>query len=160
MVSTALGRHSASPVVSVNVSRSKISSSRGSPCASHSPAMRSAISRLRCAVRAIPCSSMVSAMSAAPCSTASGATTSSFAGPASRFTELTMARPGLCSSAARMTSGSVESICSGAREVSAIRFTVSRMASASSSRSTSATQRSSTCAPPSTWSSATCTSAS
>ena len=160
IVSTALGRHSGSPVVSVNVRTSKISSSRGRPCASQSAAMRSAISLLRSAVRAMPCSSIVSAMRAAPCSTASGATTSSLPGPASRLTELTIARPGFCSSAARMTSGSVESICSGAREVSAIRLTVSRMESASSSRSTSATQRSSTCAPPSTWSSAICTSAS
>ena len=40
---------------------------------------------------------------------------------------MTIARPGHCSSAVRMTSGSVESICSGAREVSAMRFTVSRM---------------------------------
>ena len=44
---------------------------------------------------------MVSAMTAAPCWMASGTTVSSLARPASRLTELTIARPGICSSAVR-----------------------------------------------------------
>ena len=81
IVSTADGRHSSSPVVSVKVSTSKTSSSRSSPCTSQSSAIRRATSTLRSAVLAMPTSSMVSAMSAAPCSTASGATTLSLSGP-------------------------------------------------------------------------------
>ncbi len=80
--------------------------------------------------------------------------------PASRLTELTIARPGIWSSAVAMTSGSVESIWIGAGWVSETFFAVMRICSSSSWRSVSATQRSSTCAPPSTWSSATWTSAS
>ena len=45
---------------------------------------------------------------------ASGTTVSSLSRPASRLTELTIARPGICSSAASITSGSVESIWIGA----------------------------------------------
>jgi hypothetical protein len=105
----------------------------------------------------MPTSSIVSAISAAPCALASGATTSSLSRPASRLTELTIARPGICSSAAWITSGSVESTWIGAGWLSAIRLTTSRICSASSWRSVSATQTSSTCAPPVTWSSATCT---
>ena len=158
IVSTADGRHSSSPVVSVKVSRSKISSSGSSPCSSQaSSLMRWAISTLRCAVLAIPTSSMVSAMTAAPCWMASGTTVSSLARPASRLTELTIARPGICSSAMRSTSGSVESIWIGEGWASETRLTTWRICSSSSWRSVSATQMSSTCAPPSTWSSATCT---
>ena len=55
IVSTAEGRHSSSPVVSVNVRQSKISSSGSRPCSSQqSSLMRCAISTLRCAVFAIP----------------------------------------------------------------------------------------------------------
>jgi hypothetical protein len=61
----------------------------------------------------MPTSSMVSAMSAAPCSTASGTTPLALSSPASRLIELTIARPGICSSAILMTSGSVESIWMG-----------------------------------------------
>ena len=159
IVSTADGFHSSSPVVSVNVSTSKIRSSRSSPCSSHTiSVIRWAISSLRSAVLAIPTSSIVSAISAAPCSFASGATTSSLSRPASRFTEFTIARPGICSSAVRITSGSVESIWIGAGCVSDTRFTTCLICSSSSWRSVSATHTSSTCAPPSTWSSATATS--
>ena len=76
------------------------------------------------------------------------ATRSSLARPASRLTELTIARPGICSSAVSITSGSVESIWIGAGWVSEIRLTSRRICSASSWRSVSATQTSSTCAPP------------
>ena len=103
----------------------------------------------------MPTSSMVSAISAAPCDLASGATTSSLSRPASRLTELTIARPGIASSAALITSGSVESTWIGAGWVSEMRLTTSRIWSSSSWRSVSATQTSSTWAPPSTWSSAT-----
>ena len=120
--------------------------------------MRWAISTLRSAVLAMPTSSMVSAISAAPWALASGTTTSALSRPASRLIELTMARPGICSSAARMTSGSVESIWIGAGWVSAMRLTTSLIWTSSSWRSVRATHTSSTCAPPSTWSSATCTS--
>ena len=72
------------------------------------------MSTLRCAVLPIDSSSIVSAISAAPCSRQSGTTRSSLSRPASRFTELTIARPGICSSAACITSGSVESIWIGA----------------------------------------------
>ena len=74
----------------------------------------------------------------------------SFARPASRFTEFTIARPGIASSAVLMTSGSVESTWIGAGWVSETRFTTSRICASSSWRSVSATQTSRTCAPPST----------
>ena len=58
------GLHSSSPVVSVNVSASKISASRSSPCSSQaSSTIRLAISTLRSAVLAMPTSSIVSAIS-------------------------------------------------------------------------------------------------
>ena len=116
--------------------------------------IRCAISTLRSAVFAIPTSSIVSAISAAPCWTASGTTVSALAVPASRLIELTIARPGVWSSAVAITSGSVESIWIGAGCVSETRLATIRICSSSSVRSVSATQRSSTCAPPSTWSSA------
>ena len=156
IVSTADGFHSSSPVVSVNVSASKISSSGSIPCSSHTSSwMRSATSSLRSRVLAMPSSSIVSAISAAPCSSAIGVTLSSLSRPASRLTELTIARPGIWSSAVAMTSGSVESTWIGAGWVSETFLATSRICSSSSWRSVSATQRSSTCAPPSTWSSAT-----
>ena len=159
IVSTALGRHSSSPVVSVKVSASKISSSGSSPCSSQAMSrMRCAISTLRSAVLAIPTSSMVSAISAAPWALASGITRSALSRPASRLIELTIPRPGICSSAASITSGSVESTWIGAGWLSVTRLTTCRICSSSSWRSVSATQRSSTCAPPVTWSSAICTS--
>ncbi len=159
IVSTADGRHSSSPVVSVKVSASKMSASRSRPCSSQaSSTIRFATSSLRSAVLAMPTSSIVSAITAAPWALASGTTTSSLSRPASRLIELTIARPGICSSAVRITSGSVESTWIGAGWLSAIRLTTSRICSASSWRSVSATQTSSTCAPPVTWSSATCTS--
>ena len=78
IVSTADGRHSSSPVVSVKVRQSKISSSRVEPVlVADSSLMRWAISTLRSAVLAMPTSSIVSAISAAPCSMASGTTMSS-----------------------------------------------------------------------------------
>ncbi len=120
--------------------------------------IRLAISTLRSAVLAIPTSSIVSAISAAPCALASGMTRSALSRPASRLIELTIARPGICSSAASITSGSVESTWIGAGCDSDTRFTTCRICSSSSWRSVSATQRSSTWAPPVTWSSATCTS--
>ena len=156
IVSTALGFHSSSPVVSVKVRTSKISASRSSPCSSQaSSVMRWAISTLRSAVLAIPTSSMVSAISAAPWAFASGTTRSALSRPASRLIELTTARPGICSSAASITSGSVESTWIGAGWVSEMRLTTWRICSSSSWRSVSATQTSSTWAPPVTWSSAT-----
>ena len=128
IVSTALGRHSGSPVVSVNVRQSKISASRSSPCSSqHSCVIRWATSSLRAAVLAIPTSSIVSAITAAPCALASGTTRSSLARPASRLIELTIARPGICSSAASITSGSVESIWIGEGSDSEIFLTISRI---------------------------------
>ncbi len=158
IVATADGLHSSSPVVNVKVSASKISSSGSSPCSSQAISLiRVAISSLRSAVFAIPTSSMVSAISPAPCAFASGITRSALSRPASRLIELTIARPGICSSAASITSGSVESIWIGAGWLSEIRFTTSPICTSSSWRSVSATQTSSTWAPPSTWSSATWT---
>ena len=89
----------------------------------------------------------------------SGRRVSSLSRPASRLTELTIARPGIWSSAVAITSGSVESTWIGAGWVSETFLATSRICSSSSWRSVSATQRSSTWAPPSTWSSATCTQA-
>ena len=156
IVATALGRHSGSPVVSVKVRQSKIRASRSSPCSSqHSSVIRWATSSLRSAVLAIPTSSIVRAISAAPWALASGTTRSSLSRPASRLTELTIARPGICCNAVSITSGSVESIWIGAGWVSEIRLTTWRICSPSSWRSVSATQTSSTWAPPTTWSSAT-----
>ncbi len=159
IVSTADGFHSSSPVVSVKVSASKISSSGSMPCSSHtSSRMRWATSSLRSRVLAMPVSSIVSAISPAPWASAIGTTLSSLSRPASRLTELTIARPGICSSARSITSGSVESTWIGAGWVSETFLATSRICSSSSWRSVSATHRSSTCAPPSTWSSATCSS--
>ena len=159
IVSTAEGFHSSSPVVSVKVSASKISASGSMPCSSQtSSLMRWAISSLRSRVLAMPTSSIVSAISAAPWALATGTTLSSLSRPASRLTELTIARPGIWSSAVAITSGSVESTWIGAGWVSATFLATRRICSSSSWRSVSATQRSSTCAPPSTWSSATVTS--
>ena len=158
IVSTADGRHSCSPVVRVKVSASKISSSGSSPCSPQARSrIRLAISTLRSAVLAMPTSSIVSAISAAPCLRASGTILSSLSRPASRFVELTIARPGIRSSAASITAGSVESTWTGAGCAIEIRLTVSPICTSSSSRSVSATQTSSTWAPPSTWSSAICT---
>ena len=149
IVSTALGFHSSSPVVSVNVRQSKIRASRSRPCSSqHSSVIRCAISSLRSAVFAIPTSSIVSAISAAPWALAIGTTRSSLSRPASRLIELTIARPGICRSAVSITSGSVESTWIGAGWVSEIRLTTWRICSSSSWRSVSATQTSSTWAPP------------
>ena len=158
IVATADGLHSSSPVVRVNVRASKISASRSSPCSSQAiSVIRLAISSLRSAVFAIPTSSIVSAISAAPCAFASGMTRSALSRPASRLIELTIARPGIASSAASITSGSVESIWIGAGWVREIRCTTSRICTSSSWRSVRATQTSSTWAPPVTWSSAICT---
>ena len=157
IVSTADGFHSSSPVVSVKVSASKISSSGSMPCSSQTSSWsRWAISSLRSRVLPIPTSSIVSAISAAPCSSAIGTTLSSLSRPASRLIELTIARPGIWSSAFSITSGSVESTWIGAGCVSETFLTTRRICSSSSWRSVSATQTSSTWAPPSTWSSATC----
>ena len=94
IVSTAESMYSASPVASVNVRSSKISAPSWMP---YSPTtmsrMRFAISSLRCAVFAIPVSSMVSATTAAPASFTSGITESIFTRPFSRLTELTTGRP-------------------------------------------------------------------
>ncbi len=158
IVAIADGRHSSSPVVSVKVSASKISASGSSPCSSQAISLiRVAISSLRSAVFAIPTSSIVSAISAAPWALARGITRSALSRPASRLMELTIARPGMASSAASITSGSVESTWIGAGWVSEIRCTTSRICTSSSWRSVSATQTSSTWAPPVTWSSATWT---
>ena len=100
IVSTAEGFHSSSPVVRVKVRASKISASGSRPCSSQARSrIRFAISTLRSAVFAIPTSSIVSAISAAPWAFASGTTTSALSRPASRLIELTIARPGICSSA-------------------------------------------------------------
>ena len=110
IVATAEGRHSSSPVVSVKVSASKIRDSGSMPWSStHMSRIRLAISTFRSAVLAIPSSSIVNAISAAPWALARGATLSSLSRPASRFTEFTIARPGILSSASWITSGSVES---------------------------------------------------
>ena len=60
---------------------------------------------------------------------ASGTTVLSLSGPASRLTELTIARPGICSRASLMTSGSVESIWIGAGWVSETRLATWRICS-------------------------------
>ncbi len=117
--------------------------------------MRRAISSFRSRVLAMPVSSIVSATTAAPKRFTTGSSASIFARPASRFTEFTTARPGTCSSARAITSGSVESIMSGASTVIESSLTTRDIWSASSARSVSATHTSSTCAPDSTCSRAT-----
>ena len=158
IVSTADGLHSSSPVVSVNVSASKISASGSRPCSSQAiSVIRLAISTLRSARlrHARPRrSSARSARRRAPWP--AGRPCRALSRPASRLIEFTIARPGICSSAASITSGSVESIWIGAGWVSDTRLATCRICSSSSWRSVSATQRSSTCAPPVTWSSAIC----
>ena len=80
----------------------------------------------------MPTSSIVSAISAAPWAFAIGITRSALSRPASRLIELTIARPGIASSAASITSGSVESIWIGAGWVSEMRWTTSRIWTSSS----------------------------
>ncbi len=75
--------------------------------------------------------------------------------PFSMLMEFTMPRPGRCASAAASTAGSVESIMSGASTLIDSSFTTRDICSASSARSVSATQTSSTCAPDSACSRAT-----
>jgi hypothetical protein len=104
--------------------------------------------------------SIVSATTAEPCSSASGSTSSIRFRPFSRFTELTIARPGLVSSARRITLASVLSIINGASTDSSRRLTTSAIDSSSPSRSVNAVQRSRQWAPPATCSRAMPTSAS
>ena len=158
IVSTADGFHSSSPVVSVKVSASKISSSRVHPVLVADQVVDARARPRACARASWPCrprrSSARSARRRAPWR--SGRRVSSLSRPASRLTELTIARPGIWSSAVSITSGSVESTWIGAGWVSETFLATRRICSSSSWRSVSATQRSSTWAPPSTWSSATC----
>ena len=85
----------------------------------------------------------------------SGNIRSIFSHPRSRWTELTMPMPGSHSRAAATTSGSVESMQSGASICPERTRTTRVIVSSSSARSVSATQTSSACAPPSTCSRAT-----
>ena len=154
--------NSDSPVASVKVSTSNISRPRGSR---YSPQQIASIWRatntLSSTVFAMPTDfSMVKATTAAPCSMASGNTSSIRLRPFSRFTEFTIARPGLVSSARLMTLASVLSIINGASTDSSRRLTTSAIDASSPSRSVSAMQTSSACAPPETCSRATSTNAS
>ena len=119
--------------------------------------MRRAISSFRAAVFAIPTSSIVSATTAAPFAFTTGTTLSMRVRPFSMLIEFTIARPGMCSSAALTTSSSVESIMIGDSTDIESSFTTSAICTASSARSVTATHTSSTWAPASTCSRATCT---
>ena len=154
IVSTADGRHSSSPVVSVKVSASKISSSGSRPCSSQiSSLMRWAISSLRSRVLAIPTSSMVSAMIAAPCRVASGSDGVELVAPGLEVDRVDdRAARGLLQGRASSRRARWSRSGSARAGTSDTRLTSWRICSSSSWRSVSATQRSSTCAPPSTWS--------
>ncbi len=117
--------------------------------------MRRATSSLRSRVSAMPFSSMVMATVQAPYCLSSGNILSIFSQPRSRWTELTMPMPGSHSSACATTSGSVESMQSGASICPESVRTTRVMVSCSSARSVRATQTSRACAPPSTCSRAT-----
>ena len=138
------------------VSTSKMSRSGGKPCSPQAMLwIRRATSTLRSAAWAMPCSSMVMAMTEAPCSSARSTTRSVLARPASRLVELSTHCPGYASRAARITSGSVLSITIGASTDERSRLTTSTIWCASSLRSVSATHTSRRWAPPSTCSRAT-----
>ncbi|MNY03229.1 hypothetical protein D3C86_1358390 [compost metagenome] len=156
MVAAAESLNSSSPVARVKVRSSKMRASFGRPYSPQTMAwMRWATSSLRAAVLAMPTSSMVSATTAAPCSRTWGSKASMRVRPFSRWTELTMARPGLVLRASTMTAGSVESIIRDASMPMASFLTTLRICSTSSPRSVRATHTSRTCAPPSTCSRAT-----
>ena len=135
---------------------SKISNSGSSPCSSQHSSRCARRSRPCAAVLAMPTSSIVSAISAAPC--ASATAPRGRACPRPPQVDRVDDRPARDLLEGHLiTSGSVESIWIGApgqRDFLATR----RICSSSSLRSVSATHRSSTCAPPVTWSSAICTS--
>ena len=103
----------------------------------------------------MPFSSMAMATVQAPYCFSKGKVLSIFSQPRSRWTELMMPMPGSHSSAAAITSGSVESTQSGASIWPDSTRTTRVIVSCSSARSVSATQTSSACAPPSTCSLAT-----
>ena len=116
IVSTADGFHSSSPVVSVNVSASKISSCGSIPCSSHDEVV-DALRDLELALARLGHADLVDRQRdqrGAVRRARSASTRSSLARPASRLTELTIARPGIWSSAVSITSGSVESTWIGA----------------------------------------------
>ena len=120
IVSTADGFHSSSPVVSVKVSASKISSCGSRPCSSQADLV-DALGDLELALARLGHPDLVDGQRdqrGAVLERRSGRRESILSRPASRLTELTIARPGIWSSAVAITSGSVESIWIGAGWVS------------------------------------------
>ncbi len=147
-VSTAESRQISSPVASVKVSGSKTrSSALNANSSSAIRAMRRAISSLRWAVFAMPCSSMVRHITAALYCFANRKTFPAFSSPDSRFVELIRQRPGAVCKAASITATSVVSIISGTGTSRLRRLTTFFISSASSPRSVVATQISSPWAP-------------
>ncbi len=86
-------RSSSLPVQMVKVSGSKIRSLSGRPCSRAKAWRRRAISTLRSAVFAMPCSSMVSAITAAPNLRASSRRRRGASSPSSKLMELITALP-------------------------------------------------------------------
>ena len=146
-VSTPALRNSSWPVASVNVRTSNMYWSGASPYFCPSSNRSLAVSSFSLAVFAMPPGPMHSAIAGVPYSAITGARLAKREPSPSRFIELIMGLPGTCRIAARITSGSVESITSGASTSRLSLFTRFTMNSSSSDFSVVATQTSMQWAP-------------
>ena len=142
--------NSASPVAKVNVKTSKMNCPGFNPYCFPVSYSNSAVCTFSCGVFAIPFGPMHSAIAGTPYFDISGANFLKREPSPSRLIELIIGRPGICSKAASITSGSVESITRGASTSKLIFFTRFSINSFSSERSVVATHTSRQCAPSST----------
>ena len=142
--------YSSSPVPSVNVMTSKTNWSSRRPYLAPLSTIISATRTFCSGVFAMPSGPMHMATAGTPYLAIMGAMRSNLVPSPSRFIEFIMGRPGTCRTAASTTSGSVESMTSGAGTSMLMRFTRDTIKSLSSSRSVVATHTSRQCAPSST----------
>ena len=142
--------NSSSPVPSVNVSTSNTNWSSRRPYPFPSSTIISAVRTFCSGVFAMPSGPMHMATAGTPYLAITGARRANREPSPSRFIELIIGRPGTCRTAASTTSGSVESMTSGAATSMLMRFTRDTIKSLSSSRSVVATHTSRQCAPSST----------
>ena len=143
-------RNSSSPVASVNVKTSKMNCSMFRPYFFPVSYNSSAVSSFSWGVFAIPFGPMHSDIAGIPYCAMMGASFSNLLPSPSKFIELIIGLPGICRTAAAITSGSVESITNGASTSRDSLFTRFSINSRSSERSVVATHTSRQCAPSST----------
>ncbi len=140
-------RSSSLPVAMVKVSGSISRSDCGRPNRPQANSTsRRATSSFRSAVLAMPCSSMVSAITPAPKRRARRSRSAAWRSPSSKLIELMIGLPPCSFSAASITGVSVLSITSGAF-TDAVKRRITSFISACSSRPTNAVQTSSACEP-------------